>query len=211
MSDDKRLRKNSGLYKTSVDFETLLRDNNPQQAADILLEASYENIELTGKDVLDRFLEFVYFKAQTGYWADFNDAYPIKRMNDALLEEEISEMINVHLYPDITLKLLKFFTRNLYEPDNNLFIANLIYSKDIIRAIYEAFRTFRGAIFMSKEKRFMTVKSIQQLSINASEELSSPLEAASLFKYILEFLALKNNVADIYTNDDLRLSSQIPS
>ena len=211
MINSKKYKRENNDYRSYVDFETLLKENTIEVAAEILLESSYENIGLINKDTLDFFLEFVHFKLQTGYWIDFNDAYPVKRMNDDILEKEVQELINEHLYPDITLRLLKFFTRNLYEPDSNLFIANLVYSKDIIRAIYDTYKVFREAIFLDKEKRHMTVRSIQQFAINASEQLSSPLEAATLLKYVLEFFALKANVSDIYSMDDLRLSKKTSS
>jgi hypothetical protein len=38
-------------------------------------------------------------------------------MIDGVLEEKVREIMNVHLYPDIVLKLLKFFTRNLMTAD----------------------------------------------------------------------------------------------
>ena len=198
----------SNLSGNFVDFENIIAQNNPKDAAAIILEASYEEFDFMHRDILDRFMEFVYFKIKTGYWEEFNDAYPSKRMNDTILEKKIMEILNEHLYPDIVFKILKFMTRNIYDPDSNLFIANLIYSKDIIRSLYNTYILFKKDIYAGdKEKRFLNVLKIQQFPTQINNnELSSPLEAATKLKYVLEFLSLKNNTDDIFKKEDLLLS-----
>jgi len=133
--------------------------------------------------------------------------YPTKRMMDSVLEAKIIEIINVHLYPEIVLRLMKFFSRNMHNPDSNLYIANLITSMDIIRSIYETFKLFKRDIFKSDpDRRTINVKSIQQFSQRSDNKLSSPLDQASIYKYILEFFLIKLNVSSIYTKEDLLLS-----
>ena len=197
----------NNLSGNFVDFENIITQNNPKEAAAIILESNPEEFDFKRRDLLDRFMDFVYFKAQTGYWEDFNDAYPTKRMNDKILEKKIIEILNEHLYPNIVFKILKFMTRNIYEPDTNLFIANLIYSKDIIRSIYETYILFKKDVYTNdKETRFLNVMKIQQFLVQPNKDLSSPLEAAARLKYVLEFLSLKNNLDDIFKKEDLLLS-----
>ncbi|MCL1911225.1 MAG: hypothetical protein FWG13_03360 [Leptospirales bacterium] len=199
----------NNLSGNVIDFENVIAQNDPKDAAAVIMESSDEEEELdpNKKDLLDRFLDFVYFKIQTGYWEDFNDAYPTKRMNDEVLEKKIIEILNEHLYPNIVLKILKFMTRNVYEPDTNLFIANLIHSKDIIHSIYNTYVLFKKDVYDgNKETRCLNVMKIQQFPIQTSNDLSSPLEAAARLKYVLEFLTLKNNLDDIFTKEDLLLS-----
>ena len=156
------------------------------------------------------FLDFVYFKVQTGYWDNFNEAYPVRRMNDRVLEEKVREVINIHLYPDIVLKILKFITRNLHDSDTNLYIASLVYSEEIIRSLYETYLLFKKDIFISDpDKRSLNVKRVQQFSPRSDNKLSSPLDAAARLKYILEFLSLRNRVEHIFKKEDLLLSANI--
>ncbi len=68
------------------------------------------------------------------------------RMIDAELERKIVELINEHLYPEIVLRILKYFTRNIHDADANLHVAWLIRSDAIIRSIYEPIRA-SGAIY----------------------------------------------------------------
>ena len=198
----------NNLSGNFVDFENIIAQNDPKDAAAMILEASHEEFDFMHRDILDRFMDFVYFKTKTGYWEEFNDAYPAKRMYDQILEKKIMEILNEHLYPDIIYKILKFITRNIYEPDNNLFIANLIYSKEIIRSLYNTYVLFKKDIHAGdKEKRFLNVQKIQQFPTQINNnELSSPLEAAAKLKYVLEFLSLKNNTDDIFKKEDLLLS-----
>ena len=198
----------TNLSGNFVDFENIIHQNSPKDAAAIILESSDEKINFMHKDIFDRFIEFIYFKAQTGYWEEFNDAYPTKRMNDKILEKKIAEMLNEHLYPNIVPRILKFMTRNLYEPDTNLFIANLIYSKDIIRSIYETYLLFKKDVYSNnKETRYLNILKIQQFAVQHNNDLSSPLDAATKLKYVLEFLSLKNDLDDIFKKEDILLSA----
>lgn len=194
-----------------IDFDALLKTKSPEDAAETILNASYESLETRRRDALERFIDFVDTKIRTGYWVEFNDAYPFKRMNDTLLEEKAIVMLNEYLYPDIVIKLLKFMTRNIYDPDSNLFIANLITSQDIIKSFYDTYNLFKKDIMITdKNERALNVKRIQQFPANSDINLSSPLEAASYLKYVLEFLHLKGLGEGIFTLEDLRLSN-IPS
>ena len=117
------------------------------------------------------------------------------------------QLINEKLYPEIVLKLLKYFTRNNRDPDTNLYLAYMINSEDIIRAIYETYLLFKNDIFVSDpDRRTMNVKRIQQVSPRTENKFASPLDAACRFKYILEFIALKQRVDHIYTMSDLLLT-----
>jgi len=197
----------NNLSSNFVDFENIITQNSPKAAAAIILESGDEELDFMRRDILDRFMDFVYLKVQTGHWEEFNDAYPTKRMNDKVLEKKIIEILNEHLYPDIVFKILKFMTRNIYDPDTNLFIANLIYSKDIIRSIYNTYILFKKDVYANnKETRFLNVVKIQQLTVQTNKNLSSPLEAAARLKYVLEFLSLKNDLDDIFKKEDLLLS-----
>ena len=198
----------NNLSGNFVDFENIITQNDPGEAAAIILKSNFEEFDSMRGDILDRFIDFVYFKIQTGYWEEFNDAYPTKRMNDKILEKKIMEMMNKYLYPDIVFKILKFMTRNIHDPDNNLFIANLIYSKDIIRSIYNTYILFKKDVYSNnKETRFLNVQKIQQFPTQINNNLSSPLDAAARLKYVLEFLSLKNNTDDIFKKEDILLST----
>lgn len=190
-----------------VDFDDLLRNNAIENVAQRLSEGALEMADFMRKDVIDRFLEFVFFKVQTGNMDIPSLAYPTRRMLDTELEKKIIELINVHLYPEIIFRLLKFFTRNLHDADTNLYIANLIYSEDIIKAVYDTYRMFKKDIFIgNRDKRTLNVKRMQQYSSRSENKLSSPLDAAARLKYILEFFQVKYSIAHLYTKEDLLLS-----
>ena len=121
------------LESRMVDFDDLLRSDSLEDVGQRLSEGALEMADFMRKDVIDRFLEFVFFKVQTGNMDIPSMAYPTRRMLDGELEKKIIELINVHLYPEIIFRLLKFFTRNLHDADTNLYIANLVYSEDIIK------------------------------------------------------------------------------
>jgi hypothetical protein len=105
------------------------------------------------------------------------------------------------------LRLLKFFSRNIHESDTNLYIAYLIESESIIRSVYDTYKLFKKDIFVyNNEKKTLNVKMIQQFSAKSDISLSIPLDACARFKYIVEFFAIKQNVGQIYTLDDLLLS-----
>jgi hypothetical protein len=190
-----------------INFDELLKSNELSKVAAMLTEGAMEMSDFLKKDVVDRFLDFIFYKVQTGNVDIPSLVFPTKRMLDGVLEKKIAELINVHLFPEILLRLLKFFTRNIHDSDANLYIANLIYSEDIIKGIYEAYRLFRKDIFISdRNKRAFNVKTIQQFSQGSDNKQSSPLDAAARLKYILEFFLLKYNLSHIFTKEDLALS-----
>lgn len=192
------------------DYAALLKDYPAEEAAEMILESTYGEVDLMKKDAVDRFLDFIYFKVQTGYWENPHVAYPTKKMNDPILEERITEVLNNHLYPEIVLKLLKFFTRNIHDPDTNLYVANLITSEDIIRAIYETYLLFKKDIFIpDPDRRSLNVKRIQQFSPRSDNRQSSPLDAAARLKYILEFIYEKMKPDHLFTMEDLKMSSPV--
>ncbi|MBN2159835.1 MAG: hypothetical protein JW807_10600 [Spirochaetes bacterium] len=199
-----------GLYKTQIiDFDELLRNNDLEAVAMRLSEGSLEMADFMRKDIIDRFLDFVYFKVSTGNVDIPSLAYPTKRMLDNELEKKVIEVINVHLYPEIIFRLLKFFTRNVHDSDTNLYIANLIYSADIIKAIYDTYRMFKKDIFNAdRDRRTLNVKRIQQYSPRSDNKLSSPLDTAARLKYVLEFFLVKYNLTDLYTREDIFLSAR---
>ncbi|HQL81247.1 MAG TPA: hypothetical protein PK307_03545, partial [Spirochaetota bacterium] len=65
-----------------VDFDDLLRNNAIENVAQRLSEGALEMADFMRKDVIDRFLEFVFFKVQTGNMDIPNLAYPTRRMLD---------------------------------------------------------------------------------------------------------------------------------
>jgi hypothetical protein len=191
-----------------LNYETLCREETPEGAAEIILEGTYGESDFMKRDTLDRFLDFIYFKAGTGTYQIINPVYPSRRMHDRDLEKKIIEMINMHLYPEIVLRLLKYFTRNIYEPDTNLYIAELIYSKEIVKSVYDTFQLFKKDVFESdRYKRTLNVKMVQQFPPRTEDRLSSPLDAAARLRYILEFFLLKFDLSDIYTRQDIRMSN----
>ncbi len=197
-----------GLNLTGViNFDELLKSDDLKKVALVLTEGAMEMSDFLKKDVIDRFLDFIFFKVQTGNVDIPSLVFPTKRMLDSVLEQKILELINVHLFPEIILRLLKFFTRNVHDSDTNLYIANLVYSEDIIKGIYEAYRLFKKDIFIGdRNKRTLNVKIIQQFSQRSDNKQSSPLDAAARLRYILEFFLIKYNLGNIYTKEDLVFS-----
>ncbi len=190
-----------------INFEILLKSNDIETIAEKILEASYEEVDLLKKDSIDKLLDFAYFKIQTGYVHIENMAYPTRKITDADLENRLRLLINVHLYPEIVLKLLKFFSRNIYDPDSNLYLAELIESEEIIRSIYETFLLFKRDIFKTDpDERSLNVKRIQQFSPRSDNRLSSPLDSASRLKYILEYFHVKGRGGNVFSKDDLSMS-----
>ena len=189
-------------------IESLFKEEKDnEKVAQIILEGILRDVDILYKDTLDRFLDFVIFKVKTGVYYIPNLAYPTKKIADAEFEDRIIQLINFHLYPDIIFRLLKYFTRNVKDPDSNLYLANLITSEDIIKAIFNTFLMFKKDIFETDQsKRYINVKRIQQFPHTSDSRSSSPLDAACRFKYILEFIALKQSVEQVYTLDDLSLS-----
>jgi len=191
----------------TIDYDLLLKEDDIVFIADQIAEANYNTFDYFKKDATDRFLEYVYYKIQNGHYDIINTAFPCKRMYDKELETKVIQLLNEHLHFDIVLKLLKFFTRNLYNSDSNLYIANLIYSRDIIQSLYNTYSLLKKDIFIADaNRRTLNVKRIQQLSPFSDNKFSSPLDTAARMKYILQFLALKNKIEDIYTAEDIMLS-----
>lgn len=187
-------------------FEEMLKSYDVEDVARRLSEGSLEIADFMKKDIIDRFLDFVFFKIQTGNVDIPHMAYPTKRMMDRDLEKKIIDLINIHLYPEIIFRLLKIFMRNIHDADTNLYIANLIYSEDIIKSIYDTFKLLKKDIFIDdRDKRALNVKRIQQYSPRSENKLSSPLDAAARLKYILEFFLIKYKVEHLFTGSDLML------
>lgn len=191
-----------------LDLESLFKEIQLEQIAHSLLEGTFKAFDLLKKDSLDKFLDFVAFKVKTGRPHIINLAYPAMRMYDEALEAKVIQVLNYHLFPDIILRILKFFSRNIHNSDTNLNMAYLIEADDIIRAVYETFILFRKDIFNpDKNRRTLNVKRIQQYPPAKDNVHSSPLDAACRLKYVLEFIALKQHVEHIYTQKDLMLSA----
>ncbi len=193
-----------------LDLESLFKENDFEIIAQSLIEGTFKAYDLLKKDSLDKFLDFVTFKVKTGRPHIINLAYPSMRMYDEELEAKVVQVMNYHLFPDIILKILKFFTRNIHNSDANLHLAYLIESDDIIRAIYETFVLFRKDIFNTdKNRRTLNVKRIQQYPPTKDNVHSSPLDAACRLKYVLEFISLKQRTEHLYTAEDILLSADI--
>ena len=193
---------------TFVNIENILKSDLPiDEAAERIHDAQLlETDILTRKDSLDRFLDYVYFKAKTGYDHISHLAYPSKLISDPEIEQKARELINVHLLPTIIFSLLKFFTRNVQSSDTNLYIAYLIESDEVVKPLYDTFCMFKTDIFKKdKEARSINVKRLQQYVSAAEDRFSSPLDAACRLKYILEYISINRDVSHIYTKEDLQL------
>jgi hypothetical protein len=215
MDENQLLQENIAAVKLQqsdlIDFQNLLRKQSIEDVGEILLEGIYGESDFMKKDTIDRFLDYVFLKCVTGDVEIPSMKFPIKRMMDRELEGQVKELINVHLYPEIILRLMKLFTRNLHDADSNLYIANLIESKAIVRSLFETYKLFVKDIFIpDRDKRCRNVKMLQQFSARSHIKLSSPLDAAARMKYILEYLHMKLNYTEIYTLDDLKLEKGIP-
>jgi hypothetical protein len=67
---------------------------------------------------------------------------------------------------------------------------------------------FRKDVFKpDREARANNVKRLQQYVASADDKYSSPLDAACRLKYVLEYIALNNDVSQIYTKKDLMLGT----
>jgi hypothetical protein len=191
----------------AINIDNLLKERDLDLIASTIVDDTLRDTDILRKDLLDRFLDYVIFKISTGMPYIIHQAYPTKRVIDKELETKLMQLINEKLYPEIVLKLLKYFTRNNHDSDTNLYLAFMINSEDIIRAIYDTYLLFKNDIFVSDpDKRTMNVKRIQQVSPRTENKVASPLDAACRFKYILEFIALKQRVDHIYTMSDLLLT-----
>lgn len=189
-----------------INFEKIIKNEKLEDIAEKLIESTFVEQHFMRKDAIDRLLDFAYFKIQTGAFYVIHMAYPTKRMHDRDLESKIIKLINEHLYPEIVLRILKFFARNIHDSDTNLYIANLIESDLIIRSVFETFRLFQKDIYIYEpEKKALNVKRIQQFSPQSDLNLSLPLDACARFKYILEFFYIKQKVSHIYSLDDISM------
>jgi len=191
-----------------VNIENILKSAIPlEEAADRILDTVLmDNDLITNKDVLDRFLDYIHFKAKTGHDHIISLAYPTKRIDDAEIESKIIELVNVHLVPGIIFPMLKYFTRNVQNSDTNLYVAHILEKDDVIKPVYETFLMFKRDVFNSnKDARTKNVKRLQQHTASVDDRTSSPLDAACRLKYILEYIALKQNVSHLYTKEDLLL------
>jgi len=189
-----------------INFDKIIKNEKLEDVAEKLIESTFAEQHFMRKDAIDRLIDFTFFKVQTGSFHVIHMAYPTKRMHDLELEGKIIRLFNELLYPEIVLRLLKFFARNIHDSDTNLYIANLIESEAIIRSVYETFRLFQKDIFIYEpEKKSLNVKRIQQFSPQSDYKLSLPLDACARFKYVLEFFQIRQNVSHIYKPDDIRM------
>lgn len=188
-------------------IEKMLKENpDLEDIAKKLLTESAKDMNIMKKDSLDRLLDIILVKIKTGNYFIPNLAYPTKKISDQVFEDKIIKLINIYLYPDIVPRLLRYFSRNINDADKNLFLANLITSDEIIKEIYNTFLMFRSDIDKAGKERTFNVKRIQQFPITSEDKLSSPLDATCRFKYILEFIALRQNVKHIYSLEDIKLA-----
>jgi hypothetical protein len=191
-----------------VNIENILKSDLPiEDAAERILDtALMENDIITKKDALDRFLDYLHFKAKTGYDHILSLAYPSKRIEDKVIESKAIELLNEHLVPNIIFSLLKFFTRNVQNSDTNLYIAWLLQSDAVIKPIFDTYQMFKKDIFLSdRDARSRNVKRLQQVLESADVKASSPLDAACRLKYVLEYIMLKQDVSHLYTKETIAL------
>ncbi len=192
----------------SINIGNLLKERDIEAIASVLLEDTFRDTDIMRRDSLDRFLDYAAFKAKTGIAYIPSLAYPSMRIIDTELEKKIIDLINEHLYPEIVLRILKYFTRNIHDADANLNLAWLIRSDAIIRSLYETYARFRRDVFETDpDTRSVNVKRIMQASPRTDNSVASPLDAACRLKYVLEFIALNQNVEHIYSREDLLLSA----
>lgn len=189
-----------------INFDKIIKNEKLEDVAEKLIESTFAEQHFMRKDAIDRLIDFTFFKVQTGSFHVIHMAYPTKRMHDHELEGKIIRLFNELLYPEIVLRILKFFARNIHDSDSNLYIANLVESEAIIRSVYETFRLFQKDIFIYEpEKKSLNVKRIQQFSPQSDYKLSLPLDACARFKYVLEFFQIRQDVSHIYRPDDIRM------
>lgn len=189
-----------------INFDRIIKNEKLEAVAEKLIESTFAEQHFMRKDAIDRLIDFTFFKVQTGSFHVIHMAYPTKRMHDRDLEARIIRLFNELLYPEIVLRILKFFARNIHDSDTNLYIANLIEADAIIRSVYETFRLFQKDIFIyNTEQKSLNVKRIQQFSPQSDYRLSLPLDACARFKYVLEFFQIRQDVSHIYSPDDIRM------
>lgn len=189
-----------------INFDKIIKNEKLEDVAEKLIESTFAEQHFMRKDAIDRLIDFTFFKVQTGSFHVIHMAYPTKRMHDHELEAKIMRLFNELLYPEIVLRILKFFARNIHDSDSNLYIANLVESEAIIRSVFETFRLFQKDIFIyNPDKKSLNVKRIQQFSPQSDYKLSLPLDACARFKYVLEFFQIRQDVSHIYKPDDIQM------
>jgi len=193
-----------------LDYEGLIKTNPLDEVAVTILEGKYGKHHFMQKDDVDRFIDFIYLKISIGYLDVVNMAFPVRRMNDSELEVKIIDLLNVQMYPEIVFHILKYFSRNIHTPDTNIYLANLVYSEEIIKSIYDTYNLFKKDIFISDpERKCLNVKRIQQFSAHSENKNSSPLDAAARLKYVLEFFASRRDYGHIFSKEDLMISKPV--
>lgn len=189
-----------------INFDKIIKNEKLEDVAEKLIESTFAEQHFMRKDAIDRLIDFTFFKVQTGSFHVIHMAYPTKRMHDHELEGKIIRLFNELLYPEIVLRILKFFARNIHDSDSNLYIANLVESEAIIRSVYETFRLFQKDIFIyNPDKKSLNVKRIQQFSPQSDYKLSLPLDACARLKYVLEFFQIRQDVSHIYKTEDIKM------
>lgn len=189
-----------------INFDKIIKNEKLEDVAEKLVESTFAEQHFMRKDAIDRLIDFTFFKVQTGSFHVIHMAYPTKRMHDLELEARIIRLFNELLYPEIVLRILKFFARNIHDSDSNLYIANLVESEAIIRSVYETFKLFQKDIFIYEpEKKSLNVKRIQQFSPQSDYKLSLPLDACARLKYVLEFFQIRQDVTHIFKPEDIRM------
>jgi len=189
-----------------IDFQSFLKSGPLEEIAEKILDSLWGDTDMMRRDLLDKFLEYTYKRCMTGYVDIPSMAYPTKRMMDKELEGRIKSLINIHLYPDIVFRILKFFLRNVHDSDSNLYLANLIESDEIIISIFDTYKLIKKDIFKKNlDERTLNVKRVQQFFRHSDNSLSSPLDACARLKYILEFFSIKKSMAHLYKREDILL------
>ena len=89
-----------------INFERIIKNERLEDVAEKLVESTFVEQHFMRKDAIDRFLDFAFFRIQTGAFDVIHMAYPTKRMHDRDLETKIKSLLNEHLYPEIVLRIL---------------------------------------------------------------------------------------------------------
>jgi hypothetical protein len=199
---------NPGQQDTVKNIHDLLKNDIPLfDVAETIVEGTFLGHDIERKDSLDRFLDYVVYKVRTGVPYIPSLAYPTMQIEDPEIESKCIELINDFLIPEIIIKVLKYFSRNVQQADTSLYLANLITNEVIIQSVFDTFKTFRRDIYETdRERKTLNVKRLQQFSAHTDNRFSSPLDAAARFKYVLEYLYLIRPIQHMFTLDELSLS-----
>ncbi len=211
MDDEARIQvpSHADTHYTLKNIHDLLKGNfTLEEVAETIVEGTFLGHDLERRDSLDRFLDYVVYKIKTGVPYIPNLAYPSMRIEDKVIEAKCIKLINEYLIPEIIIKILRFFTRNVQQADTSLYLANLIVNESIIKSVYDTFLMFKKDVYNpDREQKTLNVKRLQQFSAHTDSRFSSPLDAAARFKYVLEFLYLERSVKHVYTLEDIKLSN----